>query len=76
MKKFLSINPDAQMIYQNCLRLEWNGSKEYRNCSIMFGNDGIIFEAHSKDDAHKTEFGFGDLDAWKDAIEFIVGKCK
>ena len=74
--KFLSFEPDASYIMGNEVILEWNGAGEYPRCSILFGKDGIIFEAHSEKDAKRVEFPFGDDDGWMGAMGFISEKCK
>ena len=68
--------PDASFIMGNEIVLEWNGGGEYPRCSIVFGKDGIIFEAHSENDAQRIEFLPGDDEGWGSAMSFISEKCK
>lgn len=72
----LSQEPDASFVMGNEIVLEWNGGGEYPRCSIVFGKDGIIFEAHSENDAKKMEFLPGDDEGWIDAMGYISEKCK
>lgn len=74
--KFLSFEPDASFIMGDGIVLEWNGGGEYARCSVVFGKEGIIFEAHSEKDAKRVGFPFGDDDGWRGAMGFISEKCK